>query len=398
MSKVKLGEIAEITKLAGFEFTKYINYNDTGEIIALRALNLRNGRLDLADIKRIDREVSESLLRSKLYINDILLTYTGNGYGDCAIIEENDKYHLAPNICKIIPNVNKVNPYYLYTVIRNPSFRMLMSNYVTGSGQPTIPMKTIRILEIELPDRELQDKIANFIRNIDDKIVINGKINDNLLQQAQTLFISWFVDFNPFGGIQPDDWQDISVYDLADYINGAAFKKNEYSDSGLPIIKIAELKNGITESTQRCCVAKDDKYYINDRDILFSWSGNPETSIDTFIWSMGHAILNQHTFRVVSKYDAPAFTFFLLKYLKPQFTHIASNKQTTGLGHVTVADLKRLQFRANVNTILEFNALVMPMFDLIYSNYKEIQRLATLRDALLPQLMSGELDVSELDI
>ena len=398
MSKVKLGEIAEITKLAGFEFTKYINYNDTGEIIALRALNLRNGRLDLTDVKRIDREVSESLLRSKLYINDILLTYTGNGYGDCAIIEENDKYHLAPNICKIIPNVNKVNPYYLYTVIRNPSFRMLMSNYVTGSGQPTIPMKTIRILEIELPDRELQDKIANFIRNIDDKIVINGKINDNLLQQAQTLFISWFVDFNPFGGIQPDDWQDISVYDLADYINGAAFKKNEYSDSGLPIIKIAELKNGITESTQRCCVAKDDKYYINDRDILFSWSGNPETSIDTFIWSMGHAILNQHTFRVVSKYDAPAFTFFLLKYLKPQFTHIASNKQTTGLGHVTVADLKRLQFRANVNTILEFNALVMPMFDLIYSNYKEIQRLATLRDALLPQLMSGELDVSELDI
>ena len=398
MTKVKLGEIAEITKLAGFEFTKYINYNDTGEIIALRALNLRNGRLDLTDVKRIDREVSESLLRSKLYINDILLTYTGNGYGDCAIIEENDKYHLAPNICKIIPNVNKVNPYYLYTVIRNPSFRMLMSNYVTGSGQPTIPMKTIRILEIELPDRELQDKIANFIRNIDDKIVINGKINDNLLQQAQTLFISWFVDFNPFGGIQPDDWQDISVYDLADYINGAAFKKNEYSDSGLPIIKIAELKNGITESTQRCCVAKDDKYYINDRDILFSWSGNPETSIDTFIWSMGHAILNQHTFRVVSKYDAPAFTFFLLKYLKPQFTHIASNKQTTGLGHVTVADLKRLQFRANVNTILEFNALVMPMFDLIYSNYKEIQRLATLRDALLPQLMSGELDVSELDI
>lgn len=180
MSKVKLGEIAEITKLAGFEFTKYINYNDTGEIIALRALNLRNGRIDLADIKRIDREVSESLLRSKLYINDILLTYTGNGYGDCAIIEENDKYHLAPNICKLTPDVNKVNPYYLYTVIRNPSFRILMSNYVTGSGQPTIPMKTIRILEIELPDRELQDKIADFIRNIDDKIVINEKINDNL--------------------------------------------------------------------------------------------------------------------------------------------------------------------------------------------------------------------------
>jgi len=180
MSTVKLGEIAEITKLAGFEFTKYIKYNDTGEIIALRALNLRNGRLDLTDIKRIDREVSDGLTRSKLYKNDILLTYTGNGYGDCAIIEENDKYHLAPNICKLTPDISKVNPYYLYTVVRNPSFRVLMSNYVTGSGQPTIPMKTIRVLEIELPERDVQDKIAGFIRAIDERIIVNAKINDNL--------------------------------------------------------------------------------------------------------------------------------------------------------------------------------------------------------------------------
>ena len=75
-----LGEIAEVTKLAGFEFTKYIKYNDDGEIIALRALNLRNGELNLSDIKRISREVSEGLTRSKIYKDDILLTYTGNGY------------------------------------------------------------------------------------------------------------------------------------------------------------------------------------------------------------------------------------------------------------------------------------------------------------------------------
>lgn len=180
MAKVKLGEIADITKLAGFEFTKYIKYNDSGEIIALRALNLRNGRLDLSDIKRIDRSVSENLIRSKLFVNDILLTYTGNGYGDCAFIEENDKYHLAPNICKITPNVENVDPYYLYLVIRDPSFRTLMSNYVTGSGQPTIPMKTIRVLEIECPEIEKQRKIGAFIRSIDEKIIANERINDNL--------------------------------------------------------------------------------------------------------------------------------------------------------------------------------------------------------------------------
>lgn len=180
MKKVKLGEIAEITKLAGFEFTKYIKYNENGEIIALRALNLRNGKLDLSDVKRIDKEVSAGLIRSKLFVDDILLTYTGNGYGDCAIIEENDKYHLAPNICKITPNTEKVDPYYLFSVIRNPSFRTLMSNYVTGSGQPTIPMKTIRVLEINLPDKSIQEKIGCFIHAIDNKISYNYKINDNL--------------------------------------------------------------------------------------------------------------------------------------------------------------------------------------------------------------------------
>lgn len=148
---VSLGDIAEVTKLAGFEFTKYIEYNETGEIIALRALNLRNGVLDLTDIKRIDRSVSEKLPRSKLYENDILLTYTGNGYGDCAIVEENDKYHLAPNICKIAPNSGKVNPYYLYSVIRSDYFYQQMTNYIGGSSQPTIPMKTIRILQIPYP-------------------------------------------------------------------------------------------------------------------------------------------------------------------------------------------------------------------------------------------------------
>ena len=161
-----------------------------------------------------------------------------------------------------------------------------------------------------------------------------------------------------------------------------------YSNYNMP-----DLTSIVDKSTE-----KDVKYYIDDRDILFSWSGNPDTSIDTFLWRNGKAILNQHTFRVVSKYNAPAFTFFLLKYLKPQFTHIASNKQTTGLGHVTVADLKRLQFCADENAIRDFNAITMPFFDMIFSNYKENQYLSSLRDTILPQLMSGELDVSEIDL
>ena len=177
---VRLGEISDITKLAGFEFTKYIDYIEDGEIIALRALNLRKGELDLTDIKYIDKKVSNSLKRSKLYKNDILLTYTGNGYGDCAMITENDKYHLAPNICKITPNISKVDSYFLYSYIRSESFYQTMSSNMTGSSQPTIPMKTIRILKVPLPSLDIQEKVGSFIKSIDDKIRVNRKINRNL--------------------------------------------------------------------------------------------------------------------------------------------------------------------------------------------------------------------------
>ena len=103
----KLGEIADITKLAGYEFTKYFNYVDDGEIIALRALNVCDGLLDLSDIKKIYKSTSDMLIRSKLFKGDILLTYTGT-IGQCALIDQNDKYHLAPNVCRIRPMIKNV--------------------------------------------------------------------------------------------------------------------------------------------------------------------------------------------------------------------------------------------------------------------------------------------------
>lgn len=177
----RIGDVADVTKLAGFEFTKYIKYIENGEVIALRALNLRQGELDLREIKRIDRDVSNSLPRSKVFKDDILLTYTGNGYGDCVIIEENDKYHLAPNICKITPDKNKIDPYFLYSYIKSGQFYQTMSNYMTGSSQPTIPMKTIRLLEVPVPPLEIQKKLSFFMKTIDQKIRCNKAINNNLV-------------------------------------------------------------------------------------------------------------------------------------------------------------------------------------------------------------------------
>lgn len=387
-----LGKIAEVTKLAGFEFTKYIEYNDDGEIIALRALNLRNGELDLSDIKRISREVSEGLTRSKIYKDDILLTYTGNGYGDCAIIEENDKYHLAPNICKIVPNQNVIYPYYLYCYIRSKAFYNQMSNNMTGSGQPTIPMKTIRLLKIPVPDMSVQVKIANMIRSLNQKIRNNKVINNNLEQQAQAIFSNEFLTLEAL----PDGWKQASLIDIADYLNGLAMQKYRPTadETGIPVLKIKELRQGCCDDNSELCSPNiKSEYIIHDGDVIFSWSG----SLLVDFWCGDICGLNQHLFKVTSnKYDK-WFYYAWTKHHLDRFIAVAADKATT-MGHIKRDELSKAEVLIpNEADYKRIGALLQPIYDLIIANRIENKKLAETRDTLLPKLMSGEIDISEVD-
>lgn len=403
MTQIKhyeLGELADVTKLAGFEFTKYIKYNNYGEIIALRALNLRHGELDLTDIKRIDRSVSELLPRSKLYINDILLTYTGNGYGDCAIIEENDKYHLAPNICKIAPNVEKVVPYYLYSYIRTNEFYKIMSSHMTGSSQPTIPMKTIRVLPIPLPPIVVQEKIAEVAYCINEKIRKNNAINKNLIQQSQALYSTWFEQFLPFDGTMPSDWRIGTLGDIA------TIKTNSFNPQKNPGVMLEhysipaydEQHFPLFESSDN---VKSNKYILTDNSVLVS-KLNPDTKR---IWRpmclTDQAVCS--TEFIVFEANNSAYRDFLFSIIDSQIFSDWMCAHTTGStnSRQRTTPSTTLEFKVNVapdDVIDEFCASVTPMYDLISQNLLENQRLASLRDSLLPKLMSGEIDVSNIEL
>jgi len=137
--------------------------------------------------------------------------------------------------------------------------------------------------------------------------------------------------------------KQLPLYDLAEWKNGLAFRKIEFSNKGKPVIKIAELKNGITGQTQFTNGNYGEAVSLTRGDMVFSWSGNPETSIDVFWYDLPDGWLNQHIFKVTpSECVDKKYLYYLLKSLKPTFTAIASNKQTTGLGHVTIKDLKEL--------------------------------------------------------
>lgn len=156
-------------------------------------------------------------------------------------------------------------------------------------------------------------------------------MQDKTLQEKNTLYSPKF----------PDEWDEKSLYSLANWLNGMAFKDFAFVSKGKPIIKIAEIKNGISSQTRFTNDEYDSKYLLKKGEMLFCWSGQPQTSIDTFWWNGPSGWLNQHIYKVSPKIENKYFFYYLLKYLKPNFIQIAINKQTTGLGHVTKADLER---------------------------------------------------------
>ena len=164
-SKKKIGEIASVTKLAGFEFTKYIQYKEHGDIIMLRGLNCKQGKLILDDVKWIDRETSDLLPRSKLYYGDILMTYAGT-IGDVAMVDKNDKYHLAPNVAKVsINNKKAYNPIFLmYLFLYSNDYIMRFASQV---AQASINMEKIRNFEYYFPDVTFQNQFATFVERVD---------------------------------------------------------------------------------------------------------------------------------------------------------------------------------------------------------------------------------------
>ena len=179
----KIGDIAFVTKLAGFEFTKYVQYKECGDIIMLRGLNCKKGKLVLDDIKWIDKATSDLLPRSKLYYGDILMTYAGT-IGDVAMVDADDKYHLAPNVAKITLKEEAYNPIFLmHLFLYTNNYIMTFASKV---AQASINMGKIRNLEYFFPDIDMQNWFATFVEQVDKSKYVVQKA----LDEAQLLFDS----------------------------------------------------------------------------------------------------------------------------------------------------------------------------------------------------------------
>jgi len=396
----------------------------------IRAADMDAGRVLFESAAKINQRARERITKGIGAPGDVLLSHKGT-VGKVALVPE----EAPPFVCSPQTTFwrsrdeNRLHRKYLYAFLRSPGFHAQLA---TRAGEtdmaPYVSLTSQRGLSVVLPPIDEQRAIAHILSTLDDKIELNRRMNETLEAMAQALFKSWFVDFDPVRaraegrdpglpkplanvfpgrlvdselGESPTGWSAVPLYDIATYINGAAYAAFDPNDEqrGLPIIKIVELKAGVTPQTKFSEVQMPGKYRITRGDILFSWSGNPDTSIDTFVWLHDSAWLNQHIFRVVPHRPLErAFVLTLLKQLRPVFAKIARNKQTTGLGHVTTADMKRLfVVRPDDEVMRAWNAIAAPILERAFVNAVEIRSVTTLRNALLPKLISGELRVKDAE-
>ena len=357
----------------------------------LRITDIKDdGTLNLQDLKSVDDEkASEYLLKP----NDIVFARTGASTGRNYFYDGTDgEFVYAGFLIKFSIDEKKVNPKYIKYFCQSKQYKDWINSFNTGSTRGNINAQTLGKMPIPLIERTAQDALVSILSSIDEKIKKNNEINNNLEQQAQAIFSNEFLTLEAL----PDGWKQASLIDIADYLNGLAMQKYRPTadETGIPVLKIKELRQGCCDDNSELCSPNiKSEYIIHDGDVIFSWSG----SLLVDFWCGGICGLNQHLFKVTSnKYDK-WFYYAWTKHHLDRFIAVAADKATT-MGHIKRDELSKAEVLIpNEADYKRIGALLQPIYDLIIANRIENKKLAETRDTLLPKLMSGEIDISEVD-
>lgn len=285
-------------------------------------------------------------------------------------------------------NENLVLPKYLYYVLSNRDLKQ----YNEGTTIPSLRTETLNRLEFNIPLIEEQKKILKILKPLEDKIILNEKINNNLYGQMQALYKDWFVNFEPFGGVRPSNWNVANIYAIAKIIYGAPFASKLFNTDGLgkPIIRIRDLKEQafVTFTTEE----HPKGHLIQPGDIVVGMDGE----FRPYIWGNEPAWLNQRV--CIFESNRPKGKAFVLYTIKPLLNKIEQTQVATTVIHIGKKDFDAFEIvLPDEATLDSFDSITAPMIEKIVNNSLQNKRLAVLQNTLLPKLMSGALDVSNID-
>ena len=399
-----------------------------GDTSLIRSQNVLDFSFSWDGLAYIDDEQAAKLNGVIIERGDVLLNITGDSVARACIVPESALPARVNQHVSIIRGNTAIvlNDYILYFLQYKKPYLLSLSK--GGATRNALTKGMIEDLLIPLPPIFKQAEIVRVLKSLDDKIEVNRRINDNfylafievmliwlltslindnLEQQAQALFKYWFADFEPFKdgefkdtelGLIPKGWEVVSLSAIADYINGLAMQKYRpiEGEKGLPVLKIKELGQGNTDNSSELCSPSliGEKYIIDDGDIIFSWSG----TLMVKVWCGGKCGLNQHLFVVEPKDYPNWFAYQWTRHHLDNFIHIAKDKAVT-MGHIKRGELDKAKVVVPDGTSMAaIDSMMKPLHSQIISNKIESRRLASLRDTLLPRLMSGELRVGDVTL
>ena len=402
---IPLGELAQ--KITVGYVGPMVNEYVIGGVPFLRSLNVRPFYFDPSDLKFISQKFHKKIIKSVLNPGDVVVVRTGNPGASCVIPGTLTEANCSDLV--IIRCGKNIDPYFTSYYI-NSVTNSHIKGQVVGAIQKHFNIESAK--KILFPDINIkqQIKILKILFNLDAKIDCNNRINAELEAMAKMLYDYWFVQFEfpdengkPYkssGGKMvynevlkreiPVDWKNGSLWGIAKYTNGLALQNYRPKDAKyLPVIKIKEMSEGVTDKTEKASIDVPESIIIDDGDVLFSWSA----TLDVKIWANGKGALNQHIFKVTSdKFPKIFYYFELLAYLS-HFKMMAEKRKTT-MGHITLDHLKQSTICIPPKALLQrMQKYIEPMFAQSLRLKQENLQLTKLRDWLLPMLMNGQVTV-----
>ena len=375
----------------------YIRIRDLG---ATKTLELTSS------FEYVDDEVQKHISRYIVNSNDVILSIVGT-IGLVAIVGNSlNNANLTENCVKFI-NLKGIDSNYLYYFLISPLGQDEISKGIVGAVQPKLPIKNIESISIPVPNIDLQQKIASILTSIDAKIELNRKINDNLEQQAQALYKSWFVDFEPFKdgkfieselGQIPEGWRIYTLNELMDIKRGSSPRpiQSYLSETGLKWLKISdatscsspfiyEIQEHIKSEGLR------NTGYLQKGALVLSNSATPGLpkilGIDT-------CIHDGWLYFPISKLSNPFMYLMFIKFRE----NLISQANGSVFMNLKTEIVKNLKIALPKREIIEqFDLIISSIFNEIRNRTEEMLNLSKQRDTLLPKLMSGEIKINEID-
>ena len=396
--EVRLGDICNIFGRIGFRgytINDLVSSKDEGAI-SLSPTNIIDGEINVDKCSYISWNKYYESPEIMIFKNDILIVKTGSSYGRTALVKEvKHQMTINPQFV-VLKNIN-INPIYLSYYIKSKTFQNQISSIVVGSAIPTLSQKNLANLYLKIQGSQTQQEIAGILSSLDAKIETNNKLNEKMEEMAQAIFKSWFVDFEPFKdkpfhetelGMIPEGWEGGSLSDIATITMGQSPCGTSYNENGEGII----FYQGRTEFGFRFPSIR----LYTTAPSRFAEVGSTLMSVRAPVGDINMALLRccigRGVASIKSNCDCDSYIYYLMKSLKKRFD--IYNGEGTVFGSVGRDTLRGLLITIPPSSVIsDFEMNISKIDSRIKTNELESQRLASLRDTLLPRLMSGELIV-----